>query len=291
MPSREAMRRRHLVLMSGMLLLPALALIMGLLAAPLAELVRASFQHAEMGVVQPGFTLENYDSVLFSPLYWEIYAKTLGAAALVTVLCAILGYPVASHLVRAKKSVQPILFFLIAAPLLVNTVVRTYGWLLILGRKGIVNTVLEQLGLIDGPLVLSANYFGFIVGSTQVFLPFMILSITTPLQGLDRRLFESADILGASPLHRFLTIELPLVAPGLIAGAILVFGMMLGAFVTPLMLGGTALPYISISVYTDALVLFNLPRAIALSMLLLSITAVAYAVQGRLVRKWAERRQ
>lgn len=280
---QTAWRRR--LLTAALLLCPALALVLAILIAPLAELIQASFHRAEMGVIKPGFTLENYETVLFSPLYWEIYVKTMGAAALVTALCAILGYPVAAHLARARKSLQPILFFLIAAPLLINTVVRSYGWLLMLGRKGVVNTILEQLGIIDQPLALSANYIGLIVGSTQVFLPFMILSVAASLQGIDRRYLESADILGASPVYRFLTVELPLAAPGLVAGSVLVFSLMLGAFVTPLMLGGTAVKYLSISVYTDALVLFNLPRAIALSMILLVVVAGIYAVQARASRK------
>ncbi|MBX3551709.1 MAG: ABC transporter permease [Pseudolabrys sp.] len=283
--STQQTARRRRLLTAALLLCPALALVLAILIVPLVELIQASFHRAEMGVIKPGFTVENYETVLLSPLYWEIYAKTMGAAALVTALCAILGYPVAAHLARARKSLQPILFFLIAAPLLINTVVRSYGWLLMLGRKGVVNTILEQLGIIDQPLALSANYIGLIVGSTQVFLPFMILSVAASLQGIDRRYLESADILGASPVYRFITVELPLAAPGLVAGSVLVFSLMLGAFVTPLMLGGTAVKYLSISVYTDALVLFNLPRAIALSMILLVVVAGVYAVQARASRK------
>jgi len=283
--STQQTARRRRLLTAALLLCPALALVLAILIVPLVELIQASFHRAEMGVIKPGFTVENYETVLLSPLYWEIYAKTMGAAALVTALCAILGYPVAAHLARARKSLQPILFFLIAAPLLINTVVRSYGWLLMLGRKGVVNTILEQLGIIDQPLALSSNYIGLIVGSTQVFLPFMILSVAASLQGIDRRYLESADILGASPVYRFITVELPLAAPGLVAGSVLVFSLMLGAFVTPLMLGGTAVKYLSISVYTDALVLFNLPRAIALSMILLVVVAGVYAVQARASRK------
>jgi len=255
-----------------------------------AELVQASFRRAELGLIlQDGWTLENYRSVLFTPIYWEIYAKTLGAAALITFFCAVLGYPVAYHLTRAPEKLRPLLFFLIAAPLLVNTVVRTYGWLLVLGRKGVVNSILTHLGLIDTPLALSGNYIGMIIGSTQVFLPFMILSIVTSLQGIDDRLRESAEILGASPAQRFFSVDLPLAAPGLLAGCVLVFSLMLGAFVTPLMLGGTAIRYLSVSVYTDALVVFNLPRAIALSMVLLVLIAGVYALQARLTRAMANR--
>jgi putative spermidine/putrescine transport system permease protein len=291
MSSRRAARRDGDFLLIWMLVFPAFALVTAVLAFPLAELVQASLHRAEMGQITGGFTLQNYSTILFSPLYWEIYAKTLGAAFLVTFLCALLGYPVAAHLVQARRSLQPVLFFLIAAPLLINTVVRSYGMLLLLGRKGVVNSILTQLGLIDDPFALTGNYLGMIIGSTQVFLPFMILSIATSLRGIDRRLFESADILGASPVRRFLTVELPLTTPGLVSGGVLVFSLMLGAFVTPLMMGGTALRYLSISVYTDALVLFNLPRAIALSMILLAVAGIAYALQARLPKKFGVPRQ
>jgi len=276
--------RSQRLLRAGLFLLPAFALVFLLLAIPLTDLVLASFKRAEMGQILEGWTLTNYQTVLFAPVYWEIYAKTLGATAHRKVMSAVLGYPVAAHLTRAPQKIRPLLFFLIAAPLLVNTVVRTYGWLLMLGRKGVVNTVLTQLGLIDSPLAISGNYLGMIIGSTQVFLPFMILSIATSLQGIDDRLLESAEILGASPMQRFFTVDLPLAAPGLLAGCVLVFSLMLGAFVTPLMLGGTAIKYLSVSVYTDALVVFNLPRAMALAMILLALTAGIYALQSHLTK-------
>ena len=289
-PSQAAVARRGRLAWGIVLLAPAVCLVFALLAVPLVELVEASFRRAEFGQIQPGLTSENYTAVLFSSLYWEIYAKTLGAALLVTFLCAVLGYPVASHLVASPPRRQALLFFLVAAPLLVNTVVRTYGWLLALGRQGIVNSLLKQLGLVDTPLALTGNYLGLLIGSTQVFLPFMILSIVTSLRSIDRHLLESADILGASPARRFLDVELPLAAPGILAGSVLVFSLMLGAFVTPLVLGGTAVRYLSVSVFTDALVLFNLPRATALAMVLLVVTACAYLLQAWLTRSMAGRR-
>ncbi|TFL15567.1 ABC transporter permease [Pusillimonas caeni] len=284
MSSQKTSRRLPGMAKMALFLFPSFALLFLFLAVPLAELVEASFHTSEMGVILDGWTLSNYQSIFSRAIYWEIYAKTLGAAALITFLCAVLGYPVAAHLNRASQKVRPLLFYLIAAPLLVNTVVRTYGWLLLLDRNGVVNTVLLQLGLLDSPARLSGNYIGLIIGSTQVFLPFMILSIATSLQSIDGRLLESAEILGASPVKRFFSIDLPLAAPGVLSGSVLVFSLMLGAFVTPLMLGSTAIRYLSVSIYTDALVVFNLPRAIALSMVLLVLAASVYALQARLTR-------
>ena len=114
----------------------------------------------------------------------------------------------------------------------------------------------------------------------------MILSITTSLVAIDRRLQESSAILGAGSVRTFLDVTLPLAMPGVIAGSVLVFSLMLGAFVTPLILGGTAIKYVSVAVYTDALVLFNLPRATALSVVLLVAVLLVYAIQKRLIRRY-----
>ncbi len=261
---------------------PALALIGVVMALPLADMVIISFRRESFGQILPGFTWVNYAGLLGEAASLALFAQTFGAAAAVTLLCALLGFPVAAAIARAPARWRGLLYFGVAAPLLVNTVVRTYGWLLILGRKGVLNTLLVEGGLIDTPLALTGNMAGLIIGGTQVFLPFMILSLVTPLLALDRRLVESADILGAGPLRRFMTITLPLAVPGLIAGSVLVFSMMLGAFVTPLILGGTGLKYLSVAIYTDALVLFNLPRATALALLLMVVVLAVYFVHKRL---------
>lgn len=265
-------------------LLPALLLITLLVALPLLNMTIISFRQESFGQLLPGFTFSNYIQLLTGDGYLELFAKTFLTAAAVTVSCALLGFPVAAAIARAPEKWRGLLYFLVAAPLLVNTVVRTYGWLLILGRKGLLNEALLGAGLIDTPLALTGNYLGMIIGGTQVFLPFMILSLTTSLMAIDRRLLEAGDILGASPVRAFLTITLPLAVPGLIAGSVLVFSLMLGAFVTPLILGGTAIKYLSVAVYTDAMVLFNLPRATALSMLLMLVVLGVYFLQKRLTR-------
>ncbi|MCD6733487.1 MAG: ABC transporter permease [Burkholderiaceae bacterium] len=280
-----AKRARTGWLLSG----PALALIVFLLVLPVLEMAVISFRREDFGQLLPGFTLANYASIVQGSVYAQIFLQTFGAAALVTVLCIALGFPVAAAIADAPPKWRGLLYFLVAAPLLVNTVVRTYGWLLILGRKGLLNELLIGMGLIGEPLALSGNYVGLIIGGTQVFLPFMILSITTSLVAIDRRLVESSQILGAGPLRTFFDITWPLAMPGVIAGSVLVFSLMLGAFVTPLILGGTAVKYLSVAIYTDALVLFNLPRATALAMVLLLVVLLAYGLQKRLLRRYEER--
>lgn len=272
------------------LLAPTLVIMAAFALAPIAVMTEASFHGSEFGMIQPGFTFRNYEQILLSAVYFEIYWKTIAAAGGVVIVCAVLGYPVALAITAAPPKYRPILYFLVAAPLLINTVVRTYGWLLVLGRTGVVNQTLMMLGIIDEPIRLTGNYLGLIIGSAQVFLPFMILSLTASLQKVDRRLLESAEVLGASNWRRFRTITLPLSLPGLISGSVLVFSLMLGAFVNPILLGGSAIKYLSVSVYTDALVLFNLPRAIALSMVLLAIVVFIFALQ-RVLMKRAKRFQ
>jgi len=271
--------------MRWLALLPALLLVTLLVALPLVDMGLISFKSESFGQIQPGFTLANYIGLLTGSGNLELFVNTFLTAAAVTLLSALLGFPVAAVIARAPEKWRGILYFLVAAPLLVNTVVRSYGWLLILGRKGLVNEALGALGLIDAPLALTGNYLGVIIGGTQVFLPFMILSLTTSLMAIDRRLLDAAEILGAGPVRAFMTVTLPLAVPGLIAGSVLVFSLMLGAFVTPLILGGTAIKYISVAVYTDALVLFNLPRATAMSLLLMVAVLAIYFVQKRLTRQ------
>ena len=262
---------------------------LGLVLVPLVDMADASFRSQDFGVIQPGFTVENYRQILTSPTYFELFYKTGAAALVVTLLCALLGYPVALHLAAAPPGRKGVLYFIVAAPLLINTVVRTYGWMLVLGNTGVVNTILTGLGMIDAPLKLSGNVLGMVIGATQVFLPFMILSLAASLENIDRRQLESAEILGAGRLRRFITIVLPLSLPGLIGGSVLVFSLMLGAIVTPLMLGGSAVRYVSVQVYTDAMVLFDLPRATALSAVLLLVVLAVYAAQRRFVRTYKER--
>ncbi len=272
-----------------LLALPAIALIVVLLAVPLVKMVDASFHKQDFGLLLPGFTLDNYREILGSSASLDLYLKTGFAASLVTLLCALFGYPVALIIAGASKARKPILYFLVAAPLLINTVVRSYGWLLMLGNQGVLNTLLKMSGITEKPIALTGNMAGMVIAATQVFLPFMILSLVASLESIDRRLLESAETLGASGTRRFRDIILPLSMPGLIAGSVLVFSLMLGAIITPLMLGGSTLRYLSVAIYTDAMVLFDLPRATALSVVLLLVVISLYVLQLRFVKSYKDR--
>lgn len=285
----RTMLAQRKLLGSGLLASPAILMIVALLAIPLIQMVDASFRREDFGVLQEGYTLQNYREILGSSRYFEIFYKTGGIALLITFICGLLGFPVAIVIAAARPRTKALLYFLVTAPLLINSVVRSYGWLLMLGNRGVINSLLMSFRLTEDPIPLSGNTFGLIIGGTQVFLPFMILSLVASLETIDRRLLESADILGAGRIRAFFDITLPLAMPGLIGGSVLVFSLMLGAIITPLMLGGTAIKYLSVSIYTDAMVLFNLPRATALSVVLLSVVIILYALQRRFVRSYKER--
>lgn len=279
--AEQARRSRSRRLTIAVLTLPGLIVVCTLLVWPLTEMVIGSFRPHRFGVPQPGFTIESYQQVLTSNTYLAIFGTTIAVATIVTVLCAVLGYPLALHLVTAGPAVRGFLYFLIVAPLLINSVVRAYGWLLLLGNAGLVNELLQALGLISSPIRLVRTLTGLVIATVQVFIPFMVLSLVASLQRIDPRILESAEMLGAGVWTRFRSIVLPLSKQGLIAGSTIVFALMLGSFVTPLVVGGSAIPYLSVAVYTDALVLFNLPRATALAVGLLVIVGVVYAFRSR----------
>ena len=282
-------QKRNGATASGLLASPALLLIAALLVLPLIQMVDASFHKEDFGVLIPGFTLDNYRLILGSGEYFELFYKTAGVALAVMFLCGVLGFPVALLIASSPPRRKALFYFLVTAPLLINTVVRSYGWLLMLGNRGVINSTLMSLGVTEQPIPLSGNLVGLIIGATQVFLPFMILSLTASLESIDRRLLESASILGATRMRAFFDVTFPLAVPGLIGGSVLVFSLMLGAIITPLMLGGTAIRYLSVAIYTDAMVLFNLPRATALSVVLLVVVVVLYALQRRFIRSYKDR--
>lgn len=147
----------------------------------------ASFRRDDFGVLLPGFTLENYRLILGSGEYFELFYKTGGAALAVTFFCAVLGFPIALLISGSPPRSKAFLYLMVTAPLLINTVVRSYGWLLMLGNRGVINSTLMSLGITQEPIPLTGNVAGMVIGATQVFLPFMILSRTMPASSSARQ--------------------------------------------------------------------------------------------------------
>jgi spermidine/putrescine transport system permease protein len=218
-------------------LLPTRLWLALLLAAPLAIVCvySALTRGAYGGVTQP-WTAENYTR-FFDPLYGAILLRSLGMAAAATALCLLLGFPLALFISRAKKW-RGVYLFLVILPFWTSFLVRTYAWMFLLRDTGLLNTVLERLHVIHEPLPLLYNNGAVLLGLVYGYLPFMILPLYATLERLDPSLLEAAADLGAKPFTALMRVAVPLSAPGIRAGSILVFIPCVGAFLTPDLLGG-----------------------------------------------------
>jgi putative spermidine/putrescine transport system permease protein len=231
-----------------------------------------------------GLGLGVYAGIFARPDYVDTLGRTVWLALLTTLCSIVVGYPLAHCIARAKRF-QALLTVLVILPWMVSVVVRTYGWVVILGNRGTLNSLLMWLGITDAPVRMLFNQVGIVVGLVHVFCPFMILSILAVMQQLPRSLEEAAMSLGAGPIGTFLRVTLPLTAPGLISGSAIVFLLSTGAVVTPLLLGGPRDPMLAMQVYQDVFNLFNFPRAGALAFVLMGMALLA-----TLPLQWVERR-
>jgi putative spermidine/putrescine transport system permease protein len=224
--------RRPSIEPKGALALPGVVFMGLAFAFPLVLLVGESFKGAE------GPTLEGYRKVLGDPYYVGIIWNSVWLATITTLATLILGYPAAFALARAQGATQVVLFSLIFLPLTVSIIVKTFGISIMMGRSGIINWLLVNLGFVDRPIRLVFSEFNLYFGMVNVFLPFMILPLYSVMRMLDPRLTDAAASLGASPLYAFRHVTLPLTLPGVIAGVSLVFSIGVAAYVTPSLLIG-----------------------------------------------------
>ncbi|MBK0046427.1 ABC transporter permease, partial [Ochrobactrum sp. S46] len=203
----------------------------------------------------------------------------------VTLICVVIGYPVAYFMVRKAGRWASLIVFLLIAPLLTSIIMRTFGWQVLFARRGLINNLLvDQLGILSVPLRFTNSPEITIAALVHVLVPFMVLSISTVLQGIDRRLEESAKILGASRLRTFWEVTLPLSLDGIGTGAILVFMIANGSFVTLVMLGG-GLQTLPLMIYQQFNTTRDFGMASAMSTILLIIAVTCLFLQLRLVRQ------
>lgn len=188
------------------------------------------------GGVEPGFTLEHY-ARFFDPLYLEVLQRTFAWSIGCTIICLILGYPVAYVIVRSGRW-RTFLLFLVILPFWTSFLVRTFAMIFLMRDTGLINSWMLALGIIDEPLSMLYTPFAVMAGLVYGFLPFMILPIYASLEKVDLSLLEAAEVLGARPRARFRKVTLPLSMPGVVAGCLLVFIPALGSFLTADLLGG-----------------------------------------------------
>ncbi len=231
-----------------------------------------------------GWGLDNFARFFGRPDYVVVLIRTILVALAVTVVAALVGYPIAYAIARYRGN-RNFLMMLVIMPWLVSVVVRTYGWVVILGPRGTLNSALMAAGLIDTPLKLIFNMTGVVIGLVHVFCPFFIVSVLAVLLYLDRSLDEASQTLSAGPLRTFLHVTLPLSLPGVITGAMLVYLLSTGAIVTPLLLGGVRDGMLATQIYQDVLQVFDYPKAASMAVVLL-LTAFTLVIP----LQWLERR-
>lgn len=202
----------------------------------------------------------------------------------VTAVCIVLGYPTAYFLSRLAPERAARYLLLIMFPLWTSILVRTYAWIALLQPQGIVNKVLESSGVIHQPMHLMYNNFGVVVGMGQILLPYAILAMYGVMAGINPRLMQTAEVLGAAPLKVFTRVYLPLSLPGLSAGGLLVFIMALGYFVTPALMGGRHQTMIGVLIEEQVFQLTDWNAAAILSIILLVMTAALLAVYSRFAK-------
>jgi putative spermidine/putrescine transport system permease protein len=243
------------------LLVPKMILVAGFFLS-IAGLVLSSFS-ADDG----GFSLGIYGELLSSPVMQDVIVRTVLVSVVTTLLCLLLGYPIAM-LLRSSRH-RNILLILIISPLLTSIIVRTFGWIVILGNRGVLNKAAMALGLVDAPVRILFTPLGTIIGLVHVLLPFMIISILSIVSQMDRQLPEAGMSLGAGPIQTFARVTLPLSVPGILSGCSLVYLIASGAIITPLLLGGLRDRMIGTQIFQEIFALYNFRRAAAMALILL----------------------
>ena len=268
----EASRRRR---PKGLLpLLPALALLAIFFVGPVVGLLLRS-------VLDPEFTLANYAEVFGSTTYLRVFGNTFLVAGIVTASTLCLAFPVAWFLSVAPRPWGTLLFAVVILSMWTNLLTRTYAWMVLLQRTGIINKTLMGMGLISEPLPLINNLVGVTVGMTYIMLPFMVLPLQGTMRSLDPNVLRAASLCGASRMQVFGRIFLPLVASGIGSGVLMVFVMSLGYYVTPALLGGTSNMMLAelIAQLVQSLLKWGLAGAAAV--VLLTVSLGIYALQFR----------
>lgn len=228
-------------------------------------------QWAEDRVLEIKLNIGNFLFLIEDSLYWKAYLNSIKVAAVSTVLCLLIGYPMAYAIARANPTWRNILLMLVILPFWTSFLLRVYAWIGILKNNGLVNNILMRLGLIDQPIVMLQTDFAIYVGIVYSYLPFMILPLYSNLEKMDVTLLEAAQDLGCRPFKAFLTITLPLSMPGVIAGSMLVFIPAVGEFVIPALLGGPDALMIGKVLWTEFFNNRDWPVASAVAIALLAL--------------------
>ena len=274
----------------GLLLIaPLLLVLTGFFLVPVLMLLPTSFGVYEpgAGLVNGAWSLKNYSQIVNDDYYREVIWRTLGLGLSVTLICLLLGYPLAYLIARGPERWRVPLILLVIFPMLLNLVVRSFGWIALLANRGLINNLLMQLGVIGTPVKLLFNFIGLFIGLTHIYLPFMVLMLVAAIRNVPRDVESAAATLGSSRAHVFMAVTLPLSASGILAGSILVFVLTISALVTPRMLGGPTYQVMATLIYDEYMQLLDWPSGSALSFALTFMAVAIIWLSSRLTKRWA----
>lgn len=232
------------------------------------------------------WTFANYAKVLLDQYHWNVILTTFRIAFFTTVICLLIGYPLSWYLVRIVRLAwwRQLCVIILIVPLFTSNIVRSFGWMILLGRNGLVNDAMRTLDLVERPIRFIGSETGILIGMVYILLPFVVLAVGTSLGKMDRQLEYASQDLGASPFQTFLHVTFPLSLPGLASGAIMVFALAVSAYVTPALLSGGRITVLSMLIYQQYSTVFNFNYGGALSIVLLVFTLILIGIANHIGR-------
>jgi putative spermidine/putrescine transport system permease protein len=272
---------------AALMLAPAGLIFVVFFAVPFAVMATMSVLTANpMVAPNAAFTLRHYERITGDIFYFEVLWQTLRLGLLTTVLSLLMGYPLAFLIARATSpTARTLLLMAVIAPMVMGLVVRTYAWLGMFSNRGVINGTLMSMGLISEPIPILGSEGAVVVALCHIYVPFMILTLTGVIARIDPKLEEAARGLGASRVKAFLEVTLPLSAPGILAGSLLVFALAISAYVTPIVIGGYEVLTLPMLIFQQVSASFNLGFAAALGVVLLLVALGLVWSYGRAMQR------
>jgi ABC-type spermidine/putrescine transport system permease subunit I len=260
------------------LTLPYLLMVTALIVIPVGWLFYLSFIGRDGSL-----SFENYERMMKSKAYIRIFLTTFKISILTTIICAAIGYPLAYFMSQLSRKWANICMIGVLIPFWTSLLVRTYAWLVLLQKKGLLNNMAIEMGLISEPIKIVHNTTGTLIGMVHIMLPFLILPLYANMRAIDKDALKAASSLGATPTRAFWTVFFPLSLPGLLAGLLIVFVLCLGFYVTPAILGGGRVIMAAMKISSNLELYFSWGAASALGVVLLVVTGIILFIASKLV--------
>ena len=274
---RVAERRQSLMVLA--LTLPAIIAVCLVIVIPVGWLFSLSFLDSNGDL-----SLVNYEKMIAYKSYLRVFKTTFNVSFLTTFLCIVIGYPLAYFLSQIPRKYVGLFMLTVLLPFWTSLLVRTYAWLVMLQRNGLINNFAIDLGIWEAPVKLAHNLNGTLIGMVHIMLPFLVLPLYAAMRRIDRHALQAAANLGATPVQAFWQIFVPLSLPGVVAGSLIVFVLCLGFYVTPAVLGGGKVILVSMQITAILEDQFNWGAASALGVVLLVLTFAVLLLASRFLK-------